>query len=942
MRATRFDVVGRARELAQLDELVADVAGGLGRIGWIQGEPGIGKSALMDMVAGGGRDARSMVFRGNGDELMTAFPLRLMADCLGVSTRSNDAARVEIASLLRGDTTGIGGTIDPVLAAGERILDLVDRLAVVGPLTLILEDLQWADEPSLLLWNRLTRVVDQIPLLLLGTCRPVPFRPTVDRLRAGVQDRDGLIIDLGPFTAAEVIEMTTHLAGAQPGPGLSAELARAGGNPLYVRELVHALLLDRMVEVAADVAELNAPSGATPGSLPAAIARRLSFLSPAAGPVLRWAALLGNEFQGGELAAVTGNTAAELADITTEAVTAGVIVDTGAGFRFRHDLIRQALAEQIPGAMRGALHAQIARSLAEAGFGVDKVARHLLAVADGLDPWALRWLADSSESMLYAAPEISTDLLTRVLPLLPEDDPQWEKLLARLVQMLFWMGRNEQLDEVAASALHRFTDPELTARSRIHWARSVMRIGRFEEAFAALEPLLQNASTPEVWRNRAAAWASCALISNRQADEGHALALETLDRALRDGDPLSIAYARIALTQVSDATTQIALYDEVLAGLVDDDPDSTDIRMAAMGNRATPLFYLGRATEAQDAIRAATIMAERSGSFRTVTFAALATEFAFDIGHWDEVLVNVAGIAPELLESQSFMHLRGIVAVVALHREDREMAIAQLRAAGIDDFTAATSQGMGRGGHLTPALAMLAEAEGNVDRVLSIQRTWLDLDAYHRFFRQFEASALVRTALAAGDRATAEATAAAAAEDPLSAVPAQLLAARTCQAMLSDDTAELLTVAAEHAQAGFVEQASFNYEEAAVRLAASGDIAAARKAFTEAVQIYAELGATWDMRRADARLRPFGIRRGSRSLHRREKTGWNALTPTETRIAGLVALGKSNPDISAELFISRNTVQTHMSNILGKLQLRSRIDLVRQATAQLPVLDARA
>lgn len=87
------------------------------------------------------------------------------------------------------------------------------------------------------------------------------------------------------------------------------------------------------------------------------------------------------------------------------------------------------------------------------------------------------------------------------------------------------------------------------------------------------------------------------------------------------------------------------------------------------------------------------------------------------------------------------------------------------------------------------------------------------------------------------------------------------------------------------------------------------------------------LGATWDVRRADARLRAQGVRRGPRSLHRRPATGWSALTPAERRVADLVAAGRSNPDIAAELVISRRTVQTHVSHILRKLALTTRTDI---------------
>jgi DNA-binding CsgD family transcriptional regulator len=97
------------------------------------------------------------------------------------------------------------------------------------------------------------------------------------------------------------------------------------------------------------------------------------------------------------------------------------------------------------------------------------------------------------------------------------------------------------------------------------------------------------------------------------------------------------------------------------------------------------------------------------------------------------------------------------------------------------------------------------------------------------------------------------------------------------------------------------------------------------------VTVRSVLGAAWDVRRADSRLRPLGIRRGSRGPRRRPATGWHALTPTELRVAHLVAEGRSNPDIAAELALSRRTVQSHVSHILAKLGGHSRVDIAREA-----------
>ena len=110
-----------------------------------------------------------------------------------------------------------------------------------------------------------------------------------------------------------------------------------------------------------------------------------------------------------------------------------------------------------------------------------------------------------------------------------------------------------------------------------------------------------------------------------------------------------------------------------------------------------------------------------------------------------------------------------------------------------------------------------------------------------------------------------------------------------------------------------------------------GDLTAARHALGAAVAAYQVLGAEWDIHRAGVRLRPFGVRRRRPAHPERPVSGWAALTPTEMKVAGLVAGGRSNPDIAAELFLSRNTVQTHVSHILTKLGARSRVEIAAEA-----------
>jgi len=95
----------------------------------------------------------------------------------------------------------------------------------------------------------------------------------------------------------------------------------------------------------------------------------------------------------------------------------------------------------------------------------------------------------------------------------------------------------------------------------------------------------------------------------------------------------------------------------------------------------------------------------------------------------------------------------------------------------------------------------------------------------------------------------------------------------------------------------------------------------------DAAQIrYAALDAVWDVAGPDARLRAYGILRGAHGERRRPKAGWAALTDTEQKVASLLAEGLSNPEIANRMFTSRRTIQFHVSNILAKFGLSSRVE----------------
>ena len=196
---------------------------------------------------------------------------------------------------------------------------------------------------------------------------------------------------------------------------------------------------------------------------------------------------------------------------------------------------------------------------------------------------------------------------------------------------------------------------------------------------------------------------------------------------------------------------------------------------------------------------------------------------------------------------------------------------------------------------------------------------------------------LVRLALAADDRQLARAAANACAEEATAETyPARAAAASLrCRGLLESDPDPLAEAAAHYRAVGPAVELPVALEDLAVVLAERGQEDDARAALNEAVGLYEGLQARWDIRRAEGRLRPHGIRRGVRGQRGQRATfGWEALTPTEVKIAALVARGDSTSDIARGMFLSRRTVQTYISHILVKLDARGRVDIVREALRQ--------
>jgi len=176
---------------------------------------------------------------------------------------------------------------------------------------MVIDDLQWADDASLLVWHQLAASIDQLRLLLIATCRSDPHRPQVQQVRASLVRRSGAVVALGPLPETDVAALVTAMLGTPPEDTLRQLTAQAAGNPLYLRELVDALARERAQPSPA--AGVWPAQEQLPASLAAVLNERLSSVSAQTAQILRTAALLGAKFTVTDLAVLLRRPVSELA-----------------------------------------------------------------------------------------------------------------------------------------------------------------------------------------------------------------------------------------------------------------------------------------------------------------------------------------------------------------------------------------------------------------------------------------------------------------------------------------------------------------------------------------------------------------------------------------------------------------------------------------------------
>jgi DNA-binding CsgD family transcriptional regulator len=928
-------LVGRDSEMAMLARLITETAAGRGSTVLIEGEPGIGKSALVRAALARAADVGCQVFWGAGDELGQELPLLPLLEGLQVREPSANPRRNTILRMLRGEVSADRGT-DMSAAMAEQLLALIAEQCALQPTILVVDDLQWADQTSITLWGRLARSVRQIRLLLIGMMRPVPQRDDLLALRRTVSDAARL--QLTGLTEDAVAELVADLAGGRPDGNLLRLAEGAAGNPLYLTELVAALARSSRVTITgAGAAELT--NGSAPSSLSAAIADRLGFVSGPVREVLRAAALLGVDFAVPDLAIVLGRGVADLISAVDEARTAGVLAESGNGLGFRHPLIRAALYDEIPVPVRAAWHRDAGRALAEAGAPADRVARQLLRAVgrpgsadDPMDEWILNWLARTAEPLVGQAPQVAAELLRRAVASSPAGSAQHDRLIGRLADALYRVGDAAEAEQVANRALAQAVEPDLAVD--LHWtlAQCRMLVGRFAESLDTLDRALASPGISARHRARLLVLTARTHDNLGEIEKAGRVAATALAVASDASDNWAMGWALHVLTIATSVsapmTDALPLFDRALA-VTQGDPTLTDLRLLLQINKAVTLGDLDRYEEAFAAVRQARHLADQAGTvIRRVQARSALGQLFFDTGRWADAMAEVEVLPEGLKDPIAACSDLGIAGVICFHRGEIAAARRHLVAAVphaeragnrvIGPLALARSLDREHAGSLPEALAVLtAGFADNPEELEEIEDLLADA---------------VRLAANTGDLGTAQALAGHA--ETLAAesqIPHRQANALYCHGVLDHDATRLLAAAERYDDASRPLLSAKALEAAAEHLVRTGDRGQARGAFIRAVEIYTSLGAAIDVARVQAVFRAHGIRRGPRSKHRQASSGWDSLTPAESKIAALVEEGLSNPEIAARLLLSRRTVATHVSHILKKLGVHSRTDIAREA-----------
>ena len=514
---------GRAGELKVIGALVAALARGRGGVLVIEGPPGIGKSRLLTEVMAQADKGGVRTLFGEAFEYQQTVPFF----ALFMATLRADPPVGDADALRR-----LGGSADLRYWVVHDLADAIHAAAAQSPLAIVLEDIHWADNGTLLALRSLATARLDVAVLWVLTARTGAGGPAVQETLSVLARAGAAVVRVAAISANAVADMVCDAVRANADESLLNLAAKAHGNPFLVGELVGGLDEEGRLNVSGGRAV--ASGHGLPRRLGAGMQQRLDVLSSGAGEVVRVAAVLPDRFSAGLLAAMLQRQPSSLMSAVEEAVRADLLVDEGEQLRFRHDLLREATRQSLPQSLRRAMERQSASIMLGMGAAPAEVATQLARSAEPGDREAINALRQAAQSVGHADASAAADLSRRALELLPAQDPDRGLLVAETVGLLNRASRYHEAEEVAAAALSQVASPEQEAEIRLRLPTLIKHSAqrRVEENRRAL----QLGDISEVTRARHLAWLAYNLMVHDPRGQGRAAANEAAAAAASTGD----------------------------------------------------------------------------------------------------------------------------------------------------------------------------------------------------------------------------------------------------------------------------------------------------------------------------------------------------------------------------------------------------------------------
>ncbi len=871
----------------------------------VEGEAGIGKSRFVAEVLT--EPAGFRVVHAGADALDGRRPFGLLVDALECRRSSTVPLCAEIARL-----------IDEAAAEFrivQRVSELLEHMALEGPLVVAIDDLQWADPSTLTALLFATRHLRDVPVTLIAAYRPVPRHDALHRfLDAALRD-GALRVALGPLDEGTVADLVEDRLGLPPGPRLRSLLAGAAGNPFYVTELIDALAIDGRLRTTDGTVDTD-PT-ATPVAFRGAVVRYLRLRGEPQLALLRWAAILGGRFSPADLATVSGTAIGDLLPILDEAIEAGILIDDRGRLAFRHDLLRAALYDDTGTAIRQSLHLEAARALAAGGAPPLEVAHHILRGPGSTDHATVETLLAAASQSIHLGTKV--DLLTGALERLPAGDSRSVDIARKTFLLLGQTGRAADAEALAVRL------------------RPGLGVGDQTRLSAALAGAYANQGGPAGVLRHCDAIGDRTLLATRErnmlllnegfglflalrVDDAETVARRAIEEGSRSSDRATVAagtgllcqcmlargHGRHAAALALDVATHWPGQGEFIlemALLNEDRLAEAEELFASADQRITDRGHIAVQLQFQAAHARAALLAGRLDDAEARSEAALSLTEQADV----PVPTAVA---------------RGVLGRVALHRGSIIGAKAALGpdqpepGLGVDIFEWVKALILEAEGDPAGARRSLAAAWDRLEP-LRYAGTWPSIGAD-----------LVRFHLAAGDHTRAnDVTMAietgAAGSDAVSATGAALC----CRALLEHDPA-LIRQAVSTYETGLRTLETAKAREDAASLLNGAE---AIEQLRAALATYETAGAAGDITRVRSALRERGISLGTRGTRHRPTTGWNSLTPAEQKVVALAAEGLTTRQIGDRLYISSFTVGSHLRHVYQKLGINSRVQLTTAA-----------